>query len=109
MLITGTTQAYINHGRWVVDCGRQYCGNAEALAPNQATYVCAGHGACGWQGMVEWPHNAQELMDALNLRPVPATRNWFPHGHELGMRCGAPLGQSVQELIDEQKLMENIR
>ena len=37
-LITHHCQAYVNHGRWVADCPRPYCGNALKLTPNQAVF-----------------------------------------------------------------------
>jgi hypothetical protein len=81
--------AYINHGRWVADCVRPYCGGAEALRPHQVVVECF---ECHLVAPVEWPREAQELWEALMVRPVPATRNWFPAGHRLAVRAGCRRG-----------------
>jgi hypothetical protein len=90
--------AYINHGRWVADCVRPYCGGAEALRPHQVVVECF---ECHLVAPVEWPREAQELWEALMVRPVPATRNWFPAGHRPAVRAGCPHGQTVDDLHAE--------
>lgn len=102
-----TVDAYVNHGRWVADCPREYCGNAMKLEPRQATFTCRaldrqGHDhGCGMQALIGWPADADEIWEALRLRPVAATRNWFPEGHDLAVRAGCPHGQSVADLLAE--------
>ncbi|MFC9088985.1 hypothetical protein [Nocardiopsis dassonvillei] len=91
-------RAYVNHGRWVADCIRPYCGSAEALRPGQSAVWC---GNCQLVAPVEWPPDPQGIWDALMVRPVPATRNWFPADHPLAVRHGCPHGQSPAELHDE--------
>lgn len=107
-LIKDHVQAYVNHGRWVAECGRPYCGNAFKLDRNEMLYVCRGDGGCGFAAVVEWPSNADEIWEALMQRPVPATRNWIPFGHKLAERFGLPAGQTPRELLEEQAEMEKL-
>jgi hypothetical protein len=101
-LITLAAQAYCNHGRWVADCPRQYCGNAVALEPKQSTFHCAAPvGGCQLLAEVEWPPNIDEIQEALQQRPVPGTRNWAPAGHWQAIACHVPKGQTVADLIAE--------
>lgn len=99
-LLTDHARAYINHGRWIADCPRPYCANAEKLDTRQAMFHCSN---CQLQAEVEWPPNADELWSVLARRPVPQTRNWFPASHDLALRSGTPHGQTVIELVDENR------
>lgn len=90
--------AYVNHGRWVADCSREYCNNAVELEPRQGDYHCVN---CGLDASVTWPSDADEIWRALAHRPVPQTRNWFPRGHDLAVRAGCPHGQSAADLLAE--------
>lgn len=107
-LITETVQAYVNHGRWIAECCRPFCANAFRLRPHQTTFKCDGNGGCGKEAFIEWPPDADEIWEVLLLRPVPATRNWFPHGHKMVERFGYPGGQSPRDLIEEQEEMERL-
>lgn len=97
-LLTERARAYVNHGRWISDCTRRHCGNAEALTPGQGAFHCSN---CQQVAAVEWPADAAEIWGALSVRPVPQTRNWFPSGHELALRSGCPHGQTVADLEAE--------
>lgn len=99
-IVTTAAQAYVNFGRWIADCPLG-CGNAAALEPNQTAFYCNPPGGCGHMGELIWPSNAQEIWEALNERPMPKTRNWFPQDHPLAIRANCPHGQSVKELRDE--------
>lgn len=99
MLDTLMAQAYINHDRWVADCPRKYCTNAVQLEPRQTTFHC--EGGCNLVTPIEWPADADELWEALQQRPVPATRNWAPPGHRQALVTGFPEGQTVDDLIAE--------
>lgn len=90
-------RAYVNFGRWVADCPTR-CGSAIALTPRQTIYHCI---ECHSVSEVDWPPNADEIMAALEKRPAPRTRNWFPAAHELALRANSPHGQTVEELNDE--------
>jgi hypothetical protein len=96
-LLTNKARAYVNFGRWIADCPYD-CGSALQLQPGQAQYQCV---ECRLFSSVEWPDNPDEIWEALNERPAPKNRNWFPEGHTLALRCGAPHGQSAKELRDE--------
>lgn len=105
-LITNTVQAYVNHGRWIAECCRPYCANAFKLEPRQPLFQCVGESGCGMTAVIDWPSNVDDIWEALLRRPVPATRNWIPVGHELAERFGLPAGQSPRDLLDEQAEME---
>jgi len=77
------------------------------LEPGQAQFFCSPPGGCGHIAEVEWPENLQEILDALSERPLPKNRNWFPVGHELGVRAGCPTGQTPEELRAEAEEMTN--
>ena len=91
-------RAYVNHGKWIADGERPYCNGAEGLAPRQVQVHCTN---CHWEGLVEWPADADGIWDVLALRPVPGTRNWFPSGHKLALRSGTVHGQTVADLVAE--------
>ena len=97
-LLTEHARAYVNHGRWIADCVRPYCANAEQLAPGAGTFHCTN---CQQLAAIEWPADVDGITDALARRPVPNTRNWFPAGHGLALRAGCPHGQTVADLEAE--------
>lgn len=113
-LIQARARAYVYAGDWVADCPRG-CGNVEHLylraSPRDAgaprvvrvpSYRCS---YCRFGDAetvpVEWPPDVAEIMAVLMLRPIPHTRNWYPHGHETAVRCRVPHGQSVDDLRAE--------
>lgn len=97
-----STQAYMNHGRWICDCPRPFCANALKLQPKQAEFYCAPEGGCQQVASVEWPDDVDEITRALSARPVLATRNWAPAGHRQAIACGFPEGQAIVDLLLEQ-------
>lgn len=99
LYVPAQAQAYVNHGRWIADCP-QMCGGALELKPKETQFACR---ECKWIGVVDWPHDADEIMEVLQERPIPKTRNWFPRGHYLAVRTNTPHGQSVADLIQETK------
>lgn len=99
-LLTSRARAYVNHGRWIADCTRPYCANAEKLALGQPLFHCSN---CQQIAEVEWPPDADGIWSVLAKRPVPQTRNWFPSGHDLALRSGTQHGQSVADLEDENR------
>lgn len=98
LAIANVVQAYVCHGRWIADCCRTDCANAEALEPKQTAYHCAN---CRQVAGVEWPADADDIWDALAVRPVPQTRNWAPAGHRQAHACRVPGGQTVADLRAE--------
>lgn len=81
--------AYVSWGRWVADCPRPGCTNAEHFGRDKntghvggltgVTFVCgtAGNG-CGLRCRADWPQNVADIERLLMMRPVVATRNWHP-------------------------------
>lgn len=100
-LITARARARVNHGRWIADCPRPYCANAIKLEPRQTAFHCGGEGGCLMVADVEWPPDADGVWQALLERPVPGTRNWYPHEHPEAVKLGLPHGQSVADLRTE--------
>lgn len=95
--------AYVNHGRWIADCPREWCNNAERvdherLAAMGGQFRCT---ECLFEAPVAFPPHRDEIDAILALRPVPATRNWFPADHSLATRSGTPHGQSAVDLVEE--------
>ena len=64
--------AYLNHGRWVVDCPDPDCAGAELA---QQVFVCSN---CKRMAEVVWPGDKMLIDAATAVRPVPQTRNWTP-------------------------------
>lgn len=86
-----TAVPYLNHGRWVAQCPRPYCTNAEAFGrvlPGDGQpgglrsdhFECrAGiYGGCGLRCGVDWPSHIVEIEALTMSRPAPVTRNWRP-------------------------------
>lgn len=72
-----TVVAYVNHGRWLWDCGQ--CGAAQACTPNDPRAFCVGcfNGGDGWWP-VEFPAEMRTIETLLERRPRDAQRNWQP-------------------------------
>jgi hypothetical protein len=110
-LITDAARAYVYNGMWVADCP-QGCGGVEQLfdakykgGPRVIRRTLFHCSYCHFAtSRIEWPPNEQEIVDVLELRPVPHNRNWYPAGHETAIRFGIPHGQSVGELQEENKV-----
>lgn len=108
LLVPAHALAYVNHGRWIADCPKPFCGNAMQLDARQATYACGVldgrgqlQGGCGLTTGLAWPVDAVWIWDALLRRPDPRTRNWAPAGHRQAVSDGFPDGQSVADLLAE--------
>jgi hypothetical protein len=95
-----TAVAYVNHGRWIADCTRPYCANAEKLEPHQSVFCCSN---CRQIDDVRWPADPDKVWAVLEARPVPQTRNWAPAGHRQAITDGFPDGQTVADLVDENR------
>lgn len=86
-------------GRWVADCPRDGCTQAEHFGVDPGTGHVGGLGGavfrCGTEGTacgcgrvlssgcglvcrVEWPGNVEAIEKLLAMRPAPQTRNWSP-------------------------------
>lgn len=70
--------AYVNHGRWVVDCP---CGSAQLASRSDRRFWCVEcHNAWAsgkWVG-VDWPQDEADVEALLLERPEEKTRNWQP-------------------------------
>lgn len=78
--------AFMRHGKWMAWCPRfPDCTNAEHFGPDPDTGHVGGLTGsafrcriCKTESPATWPPNVDDLTYVLNLRPVPATRNWEP-------------------------------
>jgi hypothetical protein len=109
-------RAYVYRGRWVGDCPVEGCKNAEYLTVeplyanryskesrwDRKDYFICSNRQCGTvtQSIV-FPHDADDIENVLNLRPLAMTRNWYPAGHITAVQHGVEDGQTVAELIQE--------
>lgn len=80
----GIVSAYINHGRWIVDCPAR-CGSAMVVSETDPRFLCV---VCGnpendaWYG-VAFPADKADIEAELLKRPArdgfqAASRNWSP-------------------------------
>jgi hypothetical protein len=113
-LITERAVAFVYSGDWVAECPMPYCGNVEHLfdkvnprVPTSPRLLPKGEFTCSHCGLrvpIEWPEPEllAGVMDALNRRPVPHTRNWFPADLPFAVRQRIKEhGQSVEDLLAE--------
>lgn len=109
-------RAYFYRGRWVGDCPVPECKNAEYLTVppmnvsryreerqwDRKDYFICSNLQCGTvTSSIQFPHDADEIEDVLNRRPMALNRNWYPAGHLTAVSHGAEDGQTVAELIQE--------
>lgn len=99
LIASGKARAYVNHSRWIAECPFE-CGSARALEKGETFFQCS---ECLSISPVEWPADPDGIWEALAERRLPRTRNWFPPGHTLAVKCGLPHGQSPADLRNEQK------
>lgn len=81
-------EAYVNHGRWVVECE---CHGAQRVDFNHPVYFCLSCENRAFGGRMRpiiIPENYKEIEAALLLRPDETTRNWLP-------------GETVADLLHE--------
>jgi len=114
LIIWNSTYArvYAYAGEWVADCP-QRCGNVELMTNK----LDRDRGRAGVMGerkdsfycsyckcvatSVHWPVDADEIMEILDRRPIPHTRNWYPEGHLTALEFNLPDGQTLDELRAE--------
>jgi|TARA_R110000824_G_scaffold132891_1_gene295458 hypothetical protein len=65
--------AYVNHGRWVVDCA---CNGAGLTAPEFGLACCFDCGRVYTK--VVFPKDRKQIEGALLVREDKETRNWIP-------------------------------
>lgn len=95
--------AYINHGRWLVDCP---CNGAENVRPGQDLAGCQ---SC-FQTIapVEWPPDPDALMGQLAARDE-AHRNWAPAGHRQTYVSAMPDGQLIADVFPQGQTVADLR
>ena len=105
-----TAAAYYNHGRWVAECPDPTCSDARLVYEiNPQTGVPTGSRldsdrcAAGHAFLIGMPPAEEEarIVAALERRPLPSTRNWFPAEHPTALAGGLPHGQTVADLEAE--------
>ncbi len=79
-------RAYINHGRWVVDCPK--CNGAGLTSRTIKVACCFDCGSV--YTTVSFPRNAKKIEDVLLRRTDEASRNWTT--------------ESIKELLEENKI-----
>lgn len=113
-LISERALAFVLYGDWVAECPMPYCGNVEHLfdrvnprvptSPRlvpKVMFVCS---HCHLEIGIGWPEPEliKGVMDVLNLRPVPHTRNWFPQDLPFAVRQKIEEhGQTIDDLKAE--------
>jgi hypothetical protein len=70
--------AYVNHGRWVVEC--PVCGGGERVptAEGSPTTILCQVPACGTELGVIFPEKRAQIESVLLLRENLVNRNWSP-------------------------------
>ena len=77
--------AYVNHGRWVVDCP---CGSAQLACRSDRRFFCTdcrNAWAFGKWVRVTWPAEEADIEALLLQRPFPRNRNWHPRESASGL------------------------
>lgn len=78
---------YINRGRWLIDCPNEECAwSYQAISPTglpRYLHICCGDDTgpgCRTPLELVWPalDEAEQIVEALALRNLIATRNWLP-------------------------------
>lgn len=86
-----TADAYVNHGRWCVDCPHG-CGSAQYASRKDRRFFCVDCDNAGdprWIP-VDWPSDLEigAIEAALLARPDVTSRNWKP-------------GETIEQLVAE--------
>ena len=73
-----TALAYVNHGRWCVDCPFPGCHSSQYASRTDHRFFCV-HCGRGWVS-VTWPDDltTAAIEAALGIRPESTIRNWKP-------------------------------
>lgn len=74
--------AYVNHGRWLVDCPG--CNTGWCVRPETPSLLLDARGRgfteckCGRGVVVQFPNEMPAIDEVLGLREQPVHRNWRP-------------------------------
>jgi hypothetical protein len=95
--------AYLNHGRWVVDCPADGCTDARAVYASDTQRLTSDVCARGHPIEIVMPDEQAErqIVAAVSERRDDADRAWYPAGHRRAILQGFPTGQSVADLHEE--------
>jgi len=94
------TEAWVYNGQWVADCPRDDCNNVELANDTYNVFTCSN---CGMIAFLNFPKFSQDIMQELSLRPIPQSRNWFYPDQPLAIKAGLPHGQTVNDIIQENR------
>lgn len=80
------TRAFLNWGRWKVNCPSPVCLGASLVEPGQTAVICkcrdqgvCQHGPlCAALQHIVWPADVTAIEEAVSARPLE-NRNWYPH------------------------------
>ena len=72
-VVEGSVVAYLNHGRWVIDCD---CGAGAATHPEWRVSRCFACGAV--RSGVKFPNGWRGIEKVLMKRTDETNRNWYP-------------------------------
>jgi hypothetical protein len=103
--------AYLNFGRWVVDCPEPTCADARAVydektGARHTEDVCAnGH---AFQIEMPPPQEEARIVAAVAGREE-RDKGWFPKGHGWSTAAGYPTGQTAADLTAETKAVLKAR
>lgn len=103
--------AYLNYGRWVVDCPAASCTDARAVHSPAGTRrtndVCArGHDI---EIVMPDPQLEAQINATLATRAEDADKAWYPKGHPRALLTGQPSGQTIAELAAENAKVAQFR
>lgn len=84
------TSAFLNHGRWVIQCPACNMGWLVSPAAPMELYDVQGgtHDVCfcGWRGLVVFPEDKDLIDRVTSYRLRPDQRNWYPGESLLELR-----------------------
>jgi hypothetical protein len=79
-----TVAAFINWGRWVVECPSEHCyGHLDVPRDGPHYFWCLACGGAEWSGLwlaVTFPDAAAQIEAAMETIPNQMHRNWQPVG-----------------------------
>jgi hypothetical protein len=102
--------AFYNHGAWKAMCPE--CPDARAVYHPQTGErltqdVCAaGH---PFEIVMPPPELEAQIVAVLSERAAEPDKSWYPRGHQWAMLNGFPTGQSVEDLLAENREVARFR
>lgn len=113
-----SAEAYLNHGRWVVECPEPGCHDARMAhrmdpvsglptTERLESETCANRHT--FRVVLPPERLAAQIMAAVGERPNEADRSWYPRDHPRAVLSGQPHGQTVAELVEENEEVAAVR